>query len=63
MLQENVVSKQLTLYDQEITDQYVVDYKVLNCLDKQSDFSIAPVAQYCSVASERIKTTSKTHEQ
>ncbi|KAL5509705.1 hypothetical protein EMCRGX_G005121 [Ephydatia muelleri] len=28
-LQENVVSKQLTLYDQETTDQYVVDYKVL----------------------------------
>ena len=25
-LQENVVSKQLTLYDQETTDQYVVDY-------------------------------------
>ena len=29
-LQENLVSKQLTLYDQETTDQYVVDYKVLN---------------------------------
>ena len=28
-LQENVVSKQLILYDQETTDQYVVDYKVL----------------------------------
>ena len=28
-LQENVVSKQLTLYDQETTDQYVVDCKVL----------------------------------
>ena len=28
-LQENVVSKQLTLYDQETTDQYVVDYQVL----------------------------------
>ena len=28
-LQENLVSKQLTLYDQETTDQYVVDYKVL----------------------------------
>ena len=28
-LQENVVSKQLMLYDQEITDQYVVDCKVL----------------------------------
>ena len=27
-LQENVVSKQLTLYDQETTDQYVVDCKV-----------------------------------
>ena len=26
-LQENVVSKQLTLYDQERTDQYVVDCK------------------------------------
>ena len=29
VLQENVVSKQLTLYDQETTDQYVVDCKVL----------------------------------
>ena len=28
-LQENVVCKQLTLYDQETTDQCVVDYKVL----------------------------------
>ena len=28
-LQENVVFKQLTLYDQETSDQYVVDYKVL----------------------------------
>ena len=28
-LQENVVSKQLTLYDEETTDQYVVDCKVL----------------------------------
>ena len=28
-LQENVVSKQLTVYDQETTDQYVVDCKVL----------------------------------
>ena len=28
-LQENVGSEQLTLYDQETTDQYVVDYKVL----------------------------------
>ena len=28
-LQENVVSKQPTLYDQETTDQYVVDCKVL----------------------------------
>ena len=28
-LQENVVSKQLTLYDQETTYQYVVYYKVL----------------------------------
>ena len=28
-LQENVVFKQLTLYDQETTDQYVVDCKVL----------------------------------
>ena len=28
-LQEKVVSKQLTLYDQETTDQYVVDYEVL----------------------------------
>ena len=26
---ENIDSKQLTLYDQETTDQYVVDYKVL----------------------------------
>ena len=26
---ENVVSKQLALHDQETTDQYVVDYKVL----------------------------------
>ena len=28
-LQENLVSKQITLYDQETIDQYVVDYKVL----------------------------------
>ena len=28
-LQENVVCKQLTLYDQETTDQYVVDCKML----------------------------------
>ena len=28
-LQENVVSKRLTLYDQETTDQCVVDCKVL----------------------------------
>ena len=28
-LQENLVSKQLTLFDQETTDQYVVDCKVL----------------------------------
>ena len=28
-LQENIVSKQLILYDQETTDQYAVDYKVL----------------------------------
>ena len=28
-LQENVVSKQLILYDPETTDQYVVDCKVL----------------------------------
>ena len=28
-LQENIVSKQLTLYDQETSDQYVVDCKVL----------------------------------
>ena len=27
-LQENVVNKQLILYDQETSDQYVVDYKV-----------------------------------
>ena len=53
-LQENVVSKQLTLYDQETIDQYVVDYKVFNCFDKQSGFSIAPAAQYCSVACERV---------
>ena len=54
-LQENVVSKQLILYDQETTDQYVVvDYKVLHCLDKQSGFSIAPAAKYCSVARERV---------
>ena len=48
-LQENIVSKQLALSDQETTDQYVVD-----CLDKQNGFSIAPVAQYCSVARERV---------
>ena len=29
VLQENIVSKQLALYDQETTDQYVVDCKVL----------------------------------
>ena len=28
-VQNNLVSKQLTLYDQETSDQYVVDYKVL----------------------------------
>ena len=27
----------------------------VNCLDKQSGFSIEPVAQYCSVAHERVK--------
>ena len=54
MLQENVVSKQLTPYDQETTDQYVVDCKVLNRLDKQSGFSIVPAVQYWSVAHERV---------
>ena len=29
LLQENIVSKQLALYDQETTDQYVVDCKVV----------------------------------
>ena len=29
VLRVAVVSKQLTLYDQKTTDQYVVDYKVL----------------------------------
>ena len=29
LCRENIDSKQLTLYDQETTDQYVVDYKVL----------------------------------
>ena len=29
VLRENVISKQLTLYDQETTGQYAVDYKVL----------------------------------
>ena len=28
--------------------------KCVNCLDKQSGFSIAPAAQYCSVARERF---------
>ena len=54
-----MVSKQLTLYDQETTDPYVVDYKVLTVLDKQSGFSIAPAAQYCSVARERINKQSR----
>ena len=31
-LQENVVRKQFTIYDQETTDKYVVDYKVLTVL-------------------------------
>ena len=44
------VCKQLTLYDQDTTGQYVVD-----CSDKQSGFSIAPAAQYCSVARERVQ--------
>ena len=35
----NYFSKQLTLYDQETTDQYV-------CLDKQSGFSTASAVQY-----------------
>ena len=51
----NVVSKQHTLYDQETTDQCVVWLESVSCLDKQSGFSIAPAAQYCSVARERIK--------
>ena len=38
------------LHDQETTDLYVVD-----CLDIQSGFSIAPAAQYCSVVHERVK--------
>ena len=29
-------------------------FKCVNDLDKQSGFSIAPLAQYCSVASERV---------
>ena len=29
-------------------------YKSVNCLDKQSGFSIEPAAQYCSVACERV---------
>ena len=54
-LQENVVSKQLTLYDQETTDQSCCWLQSVNCLDKQSGFSIAPAAQYCSVARDRVK--------
>ena len=54
MLQENVVSKQLALHDQETTDQYVVDCKVLTVYINRGGFSIAPVAQYCSVARERV---------
>ena len=43
----NYFSKQLTLYDQETTDQYV-------CLDTQSGFSTASAVQYYSVARERV---------
>ena len=52
VLQENVVSKQLTLYDQETIS---CSLQSVYCLDKQSDFSIASGAQYCSVAHERVK--------
>ena len=51
VLQENVVSKQLTLYDQETTDQYVVVCKVLT---NKVAFSIVPAAQYCSVARDGV---------
>ena len=39
------------------SDQCVVEYKILisNGLGKQSGFSTVPVAQYCSVARERVK--------
>ena len=30
-------------------------YKSIHCLDKQIGFNTAPVAQYCSVARERVK--------
>ena len=53
VLQENIVSKLLTLYDQEQLINMLLT-KSVNCLDKQSSFSIAPAAQYCSVAHERV---------
>ena len=50
-LQENVVSKQLTLHEQLINMLLTT-----KCLNKLSGFSIAPAGQYCSVARERVKT-------
>ena len=54
-LQDNVVSKQLTLYDQEKTDQYVCGLQSVNCLDKQSSFSIAPAVQYALLPVKELK--------
>ena len=45
-------------YDQETIDQYVVDYTVLNCLDKQSGFSIA---QWRNIALLTIKELTTSH--
>ena len=37
------------------TVQCVVDYKNVNCLDKQNGFCIAAAAKYCVTARERVK--------
>ena len=55
--QEKVVCKQLTLLlpgNNVSSDQCAVDNKSLNGLGKESGFSIGHVAQYCSVARERV---------
>ena len=54
----HVVCKELTLIlpgNNVSSDQCVVEYKILNVLGKQSGFNTVHVAQYCSVARERVK--------